>query len=77
MDLSLPLVTALPLGLYLALHALHDRVQAHWPATIFAAFALAAAAAVEARPRGWRPRTLATGQRTQEFLIRLSAPLNN
>ena len=61
MDLSLPLLAALPFGLYLALHALHDRVQAHWPATIFAAFALAAAAAVEARPRGWRPRTLDAG----------------
>ena len=61
LDLSLPLLVALPFGLYLSLHALHDRVQAHWPATVFAAFALAAAAAVEARPRGWRPGLLAGG----------------
>ena len=61
LDLSLPLLAALPFCLYLAIHSLHDRVQAHWPATVFAAFALAAAAAVEARPRGWRPRVLGGG----------------
>ncbi|MFM8755111.1 MAG: glycosyltransferase family 39 protein, partial [Phenylobacterium sp.] len=56
MDLSLPLLASLPVLAYLALHSLHDRVQAHWPATVFAAFALAAAAAVEARPGSWRPK---------------------
>jgi hypothetical protein len=61
MDLSLPLLAALPFCLYLALHSLHDRVQAHWPATVFAAFALAAAGVVAERPRGWRPRLLAGG----------------
>ena len=61
MDLSLPLLAALPFCLYLALHSLHDRVQAHWPATVFAAFALAAAGAVADRPRGGRPRVLAGG----------------
>ena len=61
LDLSLPLLSALPFCLYLSLHALHDRVQAHWPATVFAAFALAAAAALQARPAGWRPRVFRTG----------------
>lgn len=61
MDLSLPLLAALPFCLYLALHSLHDRVQAHWPATVFAAFALAVAGAVTDRPWGWRPRLLAGG----------------
>ena len=61
MDLSLPLLAALPFCFYLSLHALHDRVQAHWPATVFAAFALAAAAAVEIRPQGRRRRLLEGG----------------
>jgi 4-amino-4-deoxy-L-arabinose transferase-like glycosyltransferase len=61
MDLSLPLLAALPFCLYLALHSLHDRVQAHWPATVFAAFALAVAGAVTDRPWGLRPRLLAGG----------------
>lgn len=61
LDLSLPLLSALPFCLYLSLHALHDRVQAHWPATVFAAFSLAAAAVLQARPAGWRPRVFRTG----------------
>lgn len=61
MDLSLPLLAALPFCLYLALHALHDRVQAHWPATVFAALALAASAAVAARPQRLRLGVLAGG----------------
>ncbi len=61
LDLSLPLLAALPFGLYLSLHALHDRVQAHWPATVFAALALAAAAALQARPGGWRPKVFGAG----------------
>ena len=37
------LLTALPFVLYLALHSLHDRVQAHWPAPVYAGLAIAAA----------------------------------
>ena len=45
--LILPLVTALPFAAYLAIHSLHDRVQAHWPVPLFAALAIAAAITAE------------------------------
>jgi 4-amino-4-deoxy-L-arabinose transferase-like glycosyltransferase len=45
--LILPLVTALPFAAYLAIHSLHDRVQAHWPAPLFAGLAIAAAITAE------------------------------
>lgn len=59
--LGLPLLTALPFCLYLAIHSLHDRVQAHWPATVFAAFAMAAAAALTERPSAARLRLAQAG----------------
>ena len=46
-DLILPLVTALPFAAYLAIHSLHDRVQAHWPVPLFAGLAIAAAITAE------------------------------
>ncbi len=46
-DLSLPLATSLPFLAYLVLHSLHDRVEAHWPAPLYPAIALIAAAAAE------------------------------
>jgi 4-amino-4-deoxy-L-arabinose transferase-like glycosyltransferase len=44
-DLSLLILTALPFGLYLMIHALHDRVQGHWPTPLYPALALMAAVA--------------------------------
>lgn len=44
-DLSLLVLTALPFGLYLMAHALHDRVQGHWPTPLYPALALIAAVA--------------------------------
>ena len=54
-DLSLVLATAAPFAAYLVLHALHDRVQAHWPAPLYPGLAVAAAAAATAPiGRAWR-----------------------
>jgi 4-amino-4-deoxy-L-arabinose transferase-like glycosyltransferase len=54
LDGRLLVATALPFALYLMLHSLHDRVQAHWPAPIYPAMAIiAAAAAARAPTRGW------------------------
>ena len=44
-QLLLPVATAAPFALYLLLHSLHDRVQGHWPAPLFGALAICAAAA--------------------------------
>lgn len=44
---SLLLCSILPLGLYLLVHATHDRVQANWPAPLYPALALFAAMALE------------------------------
>ncbi len=44
-DLSILVLTALPFGLYLMVHALHDRVQGHWPTPLYPALALIAAVA--------------------------------
>ncbi|MFM9859015.1 glycosyltransferase family 39 protein [Pseudoxanthobacter sp. M-2] len=42
---SLLVLSSIPFALYLLVHALHDRVQANWPAPLYPAFALIAAAA--------------------------------
>lgn len=44
--------TSAPFAAYLAIHALHDRVQAHWPAPIYPALALIAASEAAAAS-GW------------------------
>jgi 4-amino-4-deoxy-L-arabinose transferase-like glycosyltransferase len=44
---ALPVAAGLPFVAYLLLHALHDRVQAHWPAPIYPGLALVAAIAAE------------------------------
>lgn len=44
-DLSPLILTALPFCLYLMVHALHDRVQGHWPTPLYPALALMAAVA--------------------------------
>ena len=49
----LPLATSAPFALYLAVHALHDRVQGHWPVPLFGSLAILAAFAApqgETRP---------------------------
>lgn len=40
---SLLVLSSIPFALYLVVHALHDRVQANWPAPLYPAFALIAA----------------------------------
>lgn len=62
--LALPILTSLPFGAYLILHALHDRVQAHWPVPLFAGLVMAAAIFVEGdsqSPRAKGARSLAIG----------------
>lgn len=46
-------LTSAPLLAYLALHSLHDQVEAHWPAPVFPLLATAAALQAE-EARGWR-----------------------
>jgi 4-amino-4-deoxy-L-arabinose transferase-like glycosyltransferase len=54
LDPTLLLATSAPFAVYLVLHSLHDRVQAHWPVPIYPALAMVAAAAAErAPPGGW------------------------
>jgi 4-amino-4-deoxy-L-arabinose transferase-like glycosyltransferase len=54
MDPRLLLTTGLPFALYLMVHSLHDRVQAHWPAPIYPSLAVVAAAvAAQAPAGGW------------------------
>ena len=43
LDLSLIWLTSLPFAAYLIIHALHDRVQGHWPMPLYAGLALTAA----------------------------------
>lgn len=43
LDLSLIWLTSLPFAAYLIIHALHDRVQGHWPMPLYPGLALAAA----------------------------------
>ncbi len=44
---SLLILSSLPFAAYLVIHACHDRVQAHWPAPIYAGLAATAALAAE------------------------------
>jgi 4-amino-4-deoxy-L-arabinose transferase-like glycosyltransferase len=53
----LPFAAAAPFVLYLVVHSLHDRVQGHWPAPAFSAFAVAAALAAETSRRWVRTAT--------------------
>jgi 4-amino-4-deoxy-L-arabinose transferase-like glycosyltransferase len=54
------LAISAPFLLYLLIHSLHDRVQAHWPAPVFPALAIAAAIAAESATGWWaRLRTVA------------------
>jgi 4-amino-4-deoxy-L-arabinose transferase-like glycosyltransferase len=46
----LPLATAAPFALYLCVHALHERVQGHWPVPLFGALAILAAMAAPTGP---------------------------
>jgi len=64
-DLTLIVATSAPFAIYLVLHSLHDRVQAHWPAPLYPGLAICAAIAAEALPQ--------TG--VQGFLKRIAAPL--
>lgn len=57
--LALPLLTGLPFCAYLALHALHDRVQAHWPVPLFAGLVIAAALQADLEPPRRRLQALA------------------
>jgi 4-amino-4-deoxy-L-arabinose transferase-like glycosyltransferase len=53
-DLALPLATSAPFLAYLLVHGLHDRVEAHWPAPLYPAIAIVAAAGAEmAGERGY------------------------
>jgi len=46
-DLSLLFATTAPFFAYLMIHSLHDRVQAHWPAPLYAGLAICAAVGAE------------------------------
>lgn len=46
-QLMLPVATSAPFAAYLLIHSLHDRVQGHWPAPLFGALAICAAAAAD------------------------------
>ena len=61
--IAMPAMTSAPFLVYLLIHSLHDRVQAHWPAPLYAPAAIVAAAGAEGLG-GWIWRTL-----------RLSAPI--
>lgn len=47
LNVLLPIATSLPFLAYLVVHSLHDRVEAHWPAPLYPAIALVAAAGAE------------------------------
>jgi hypothetical protein len=47
------LAASLPFLVYLMLHSLHDRIQAHWPAPVYPGLALCAAFAAERPGRPW------------------------
>jgi hypothetical protein len=49
---KLLILSSLPFAAYLIVHALHDRVQAHWPAPIYGSLASIAAFAGEGRLNG-------------------------
>jgi 4-amino-4-deoxy-L-arabinose transferase-like glycosyltransferase len=53
--MGLLLATSAPFAVYLCLHSLHDRVQAHWPAPLYPSLAILAAVAEETAGDGlWR-----------------------
>jgi hypothetical protein len=58
-DLALPLATTIPFAAYLLVHALHDRVQAHWPTPLYPALALLAAWGSRDIQSGWLKKTAA------------------
>ena len=64
-DLTLIVATSAPFAVYLVLHSLHDRVQAHWPAPLYPGLAICAAMAAEALPLGG----------VQAVLKKIAAPL--
>ena len=47
------LLSSLPFLTYLLLHSLHDRIQAHWPAPVYAPLAICAAMAADGGGRLW------------------------
>ncbi|HWD68005.1 MAG TPA: glycosyltransferase family 39 protein [Caulobacteraceae bacterium] len=53
-DLRPFFLVATPFGLYLLIHSLHDRVQAHWPAPLYPMAAILAAAGAEGLVGRWR-----------------------
>jgi 4-amino-4-deoxy-L-arabinose transferase-like glycosyltransferase len=57
-QLMLPVAASAPFAAYLLVHSLHDRVQGHWPAPLFGAFAICAAVAAERLGRTRTERTL-------------------
>jgi 4-amino-4-deoxy-L-arabinose transferase-like glycosyltransferase len=63
--LILPVASSAPFAAYLLVHALHDRVQGHWPVPLFGALAICAAAAAPQggawAARAWRWATPALG----------------
>ncbi|HLI65608.1 MAG TPA: glycosyltransferase family 39 protein [Caulobacteraceae bacterium] len=79
-DVGLVLWTAAPFLAYLLIHALHDRVEAHWPAPLYAGFAVLAAWAAEAAPEkgylaGMRARAAPIGLVLAALvLVHLAAP---
>ena len=57
----LPFVaTSAPFIVYLVVHSLHDRVQAHWPAPVYPAIAVCAAVAAARVEGAWRRLRTAT-----------------
>jgi 4-amino-4-deoxy-L-arabinose transferase-like glycosyltransferase len=70
-DLSLFVATSAPFALYLAFHSLHAQVEAHWPAPIYPALAVCAAAGSVSR--GWK--WVCTGAAPLGFAAALAAAL--
>jgi 4-amino-4-deoxy-L-arabinose transferase-like glycosyltransferase len=60
-QLMLPVATSAPFAVYLLIHSLHDRVQAHWPVPLFGALALCAAVAAgrQGEARLWKSLRIA------------------
>ncbi|HEX4741182.1 MAG TPA: glycosyltransferase family 39 protein [Caulobacteraceae bacterium] len=53
--IAMPAATSAPFVVYLLIHSLHDRVQAHWPAPLYAPMAVVAAVGAEGLAgRDWR-----------------------
>jgi len=64
-DLVPIVATSAPFAVYLLLHSLHDRVQAHWPAPLYPGLAICAALAAESLPTAG----------FQSVIKRIAAPL--